>query len=80
MGVLREKNRKLNRQMRELVSVAKVNHELSDKIHGLALSMITAVGLEEVIERVESSLRKDFGGSDSVGGGGGGAPVAPAPP
>jgi len=66
MGVLRDKNRKLDRQMRELVTVAKANHELSEKIHQLALRMITANGLEEVIERVEASLRSDFGGSDSV--------------
>lgn len=66
MAVLREKNRKLDRQMRELVTVAKANHALSEKIHLLALSMITASGLEAVIQRVEASLRRDFGASDSV--------------
>ena len=66
MSVLRDNNRRLDRQMRELVSVARANHELSDKIHGLALTMITAGGPAQVIERVEASLRRDFGGNDAV--------------
>ncbi|MGD8965504.1 MAG: DUF484 family protein, partial [Gammaproteobacteria bacterium] len=42
LSVLREQNRKLDRQLKELISVARSNHELSDKVHRLAMRLIEA--------------------------------------
>lgn len=66
LAVLREKNSKLEGRLRELMSVARSNHELSDKVHRLALSLIRADSAASVIEVLEEVLREDFGASDTV--------------
>lgn len=66
LAVLREKNRKMSRRLAELMSVARSNHELSDKVHRLALSLIRADDAASVIRTVEEVLREDFGASDTV--------------
>jgi uncharacterized protein YigA (DUF484 family) len=66
LAVLRQKNRKLEARLGELVEIAKANHELSDRVHGLAISLIIANGPQEVIDSLETALREDFGASDSV--------------
>ena len=66
LSVLREQNRKLDRQLKALISVARYNHELSDKVHRLAMRLIEARDAATVIEAVEEVLREDFGASDTV--------------
>lgn len=66
LAVLREKNRGLEVKLKELISVARSNHELSDKIHALALKLIQAEDTNCVIESVEQALREEFGASDTV--------------
>lgn len=66
LAVLREKNRKLESRLKELIGVARTNHELSDRIHRLALSLIGAGDTGTVIDTLETVLREDFGANDTV--------------
>ncbi|MGB5211153.1 MAG: DUF484 family protein [Gammaproteobacteria bacterium] len=66
LDVLRAKNRKLDKRLRELVGVARTNHELSDKIHRLSLRLIDARGVDEIMRRLELALREDLGANESV--------------
>lgn len=66
LAVLRQNKRKLESQLKELISVARSNHELSEKVHRLALRLIRCGTAAEVIEAVEEVLREDFGASDTV--------------
>ena len=66
LAVLRQKNSKLEGRLKELISAAHSNHELSDKVHRLALSLISAENASAVIESVEVVLREDFGANDTV--------------
>ncbi|MGD8977557.1 MAG: DUF484 family protein [Gammaproteobacteria bacterium] len=66
LDVLRAKNRKLEKRLKDLVGVARSNHQLSDKVHRLSLELIGADGLDEVIARLELALREDLGGHESV--------------
>lgn len=66
LAVMREKNRKLEGRLRELVDVARTNHDLSERVHALALRLLGAARRGAVIEALESTLRQDFGAADSV--------------
>jgi uncharacterized protein YigA (DUF484 family) len=66
LAVLREKSRKLEGRLKELVEVARTNHELSDRVHRLALGLIRAKDVAAVIDGLEAVLREDFGASDTV--------------
>jgi len=61
--VLREKIRKLEDKLRELVEVARTNDALSGKIHALSRRLITHRDAQELLEILETSLREDFGAS-----------------
>lgn len=62
--VLREKNDKLETQLRELIAVARGNDVLANKIHALSRRLIRARTAGGVIDTIEASLREDFGASD----------------
>lgn len=66
LSVLREKNRKLEGRLKELIEVARSNHELSDRVHKLALSLISADDVPAVIDALEAILREEFGANDTV--------------
>jgi uncharacterized protein YigA (DUF484 family) len=66
LTVIRAKNHKLEAQLRELVEVARTNHDLSERVHELALRLIAARGRGAAIEALEHTLRQDFGAADSV--------------
>jgi uncharacterized protein YigA (DUF484 family) len=66
LTVIRQKNTELERRLRELVEVARSNHELSDRVHELALRLIDSDGRDAVIRVLEQTLREDFGAADSV--------------
>jgi uncharacterized protein len=58
--VLREKNQSLESRLTELVSVARANEQLVDKIHGFTRRLLGAASRQETIARIEQSLREDF--------------------
>lgn len=62
--VLREKNEKLETHLQELVSVARANDTLANKIHRLSCRLIRARTAAAVLDTLESSLREDFGASE----------------
>jgi len=62
--VLREKNEKLETHLQELISVARANDTLANKIHRLSCRLIRARTAEAVLDTLESSLREDFGASE----------------
>jgi uncharacterized protein len=66
VSVLQQKNRALERQLRDLVDVARSNSALSDKIHELAMGLLRARGQAAVLARLESALREDFGANQTV--------------
>lgn len=66
VSVLQDKNRSLERRLRELVEVARDNSTLSDKIHALALRLLRAGDQAAVIAALEAGLREDFGAHEAV--------------
>lgn len=66
VSVLRQKDVKLERRLRELVSVARVNDRLAARIHDLALSLLAAADLESTVTAIEESLRTAFDAGQSV--------------
>jgi uncharacterized protein YigA (DUF484 family) len=61
--VLREKNEKLERKLRELIEVARINDVLAEKIHRLVRRLVRAQGAVQLLEALETSLREDFDAS-----------------
>lgn len=60
VSILRDRNTKLERQLRELMSVARANDQLSDKLHTLSLALMEARSMRDVAQRLEEGLRKEF--------------------
>lgn len=66
VSVLRQKELKLDRQLKELVSVARANDALASKIHTLSLRLLATSGLQGTIDAIEDALRAGFGAEQSV--------------
>ena len=60
VAMLRERCGKLERQLQDLVAVAKFNDGLVDKMHQLALRVIAAPDIATRLRCIETSLREDF--------------------
>jgi uncharacterized protein len=60
VAMLRQRNDELERQLKNLVSVAKANDALVGNIHHLSVKLMQAEGLAAKIAQLESSLREDF--------------------
>ena len=66
VSMLRQRNAQLERQFKDLVSVAKSNDALVEKIHQLGLKLMRAASLPARLEQLETSLREDFGAERAV--------------
>ena len=66
VSVLRQKDLKLERKLKDLIEVARANDALAAKIHDLALQLLAATNLSETLEYVEESLRAGFGANQSI--------------
>lgn len=66
VSVLRQKDLKLERQLKELLEVARANDLLGDKIHKLALVLLTAKNLASTLTICETALRVDFDANQAV--------------
>jgi uncharacterized protein len=66
VSMLRQRNAQLERQFKDLVSVAKTNDALVEKIHQLCLKLMRAPTLPARLELLETSLREDFGAERAV--------------
>ncbi|MDH4260377.1 MAG: DUF484 family protein [Gammaproteobacteria bacterium] len=64
--VLRERNRQLERKLKEFVDVARENDTLGARVFAMARRLIAAADRAAVIKTIEASLREDFGAGESV--------------
>jgi hypothetical protein len=58
--VLREKHAALEGKLAELVSVARANDAIADKLHRFTRRLLRAGSRAEAVARIEASLREDF--------------------
>ena len=66
VSVLRQKDLKLERRLKDLIEVARANDVLSAKIHALALQLLSAGDLARTVAAVEEAVRAGFGADQSV--------------
>lgn len=66
VSMLRQKDLKLERRLRELLEVARTNDVLAEKIHQLALRLLAAQGMQETLLACENALRTGFDADQSV--------------
>jgi uncharacterized protein YigA (DUF484 family) len=66
VSVLRQKDLKLERKLKELIEVARVNDALGAKMHQLTLRMLAARNISETLAAVEAALRTGFNADLSV--------------
>ena len=66
VSVLRQKDLKLERKLKDLLEVARANDSLAEKIHHLALSLIAADDLSSTLTIIEESLRTGFDANQSI--------------
>lgn len=66
VSVLRQKDLKLERKLKELVEVARANDVLAAKIHQTALDLLEARDLPRTLDTVEAALRTAFGADHAV--------------
>jgi uncharacterized protein YigA (DUF484 family) len=66
VSLLRQKELKLERQLKELINVARANDTLAAKIHELSLQLLGTRQLDTTIAAVEKAMRSGFGADQSV--------------
>jgi uncharacterized protein YigA (DUF484 family) len=66
VSVLRQKDLKLERQLKELLEVARANDSLGGKIHHLTLKLLAAEDLDTTLTVIEDSLRTGFEADQSI--------------
>ncbi|MBT8082359.1 MAG: DUF484 family protein [Gammaproteobacteria bacterium] len=66
VSMLRQKDLKLERQLKDLIQVARENDVLAAKIHELALQLMAAGDLGSTVAAIEEALRSGFGADQAV--------------
>ena len=66
VSVLRQKDLKLERKLKDLIEVARTNDQLGAKMHQLTLHLLAAKGISETLEAIEAALRTGFNADLSV--------------
>ena len=66
VSMLRQKELKLERQLRELIEVARANDGLGSKIHELSMQLLGARDLQSTIAAIEEAMRSGFGADQAV--------------
>ncbi len=66
VSVLRQKDLKLERQLKELIEVARANDLLSAKIHELTLQLLAAADLRSTLVAIEEAMRSGFDADQAV--------------
>jgi uncharacterized protein YigA (DUF484 family) len=66
ISVLRQKDMKLEKQLKELISVARANDLLSAKIHELTMQLLAAHDLKTTIIALEEGMRSGFSADQAV--------------
>ncbi|MFQ5755341.1 MAG: DUF484 family protein [Acidiferrobacterales bacterium] len=60
LQVLREQNQRLQQQLRELVTIARENDVLGERLHHFSLAMIDAGSLDDLLNTAQDLLRQEF--------------------
>jgi len=66
VSMLRQKDLKRERQLKELIEVARANDVLSAKIHELMLQLMAAADLSASVFALEEAMRSGFGADQAV--------------
>lgn len=66
VSVLRQKDLKLERKLKELIEVARINDALGVKMHHLTLHLMAASDIRETLQAIEAALRTGFDAELSV--------------
>jgi hypothetical protein len=66
VSVLRDKNLKLERTLKDLVDVARANDAIAARVHRLAMRLLAAADRPAVIDVLEEELRLSFGADQAV--------------
>lgn len=66
VSMLRQKELKLERKLKELIAVARDNDVLAAKIHQLSLQLLSAADLAGTIVAIEEAVRSGFSADQSV--------------
>ena len=66
VSMLRQKEIKMQRQLKELVEVARANDTLAAKIHELGLQLLGATELPATVDTIETGMRSGFGADQSI--------------
>ena len=66
VAMLRQKELKLQRQLKELIEVATDNDVLASKIHQLTLQLMAAPDLQSSVAAIEEAMRSGFGADHSI--------------
>lgn len=66
VSVLRQKDIKLEKQLKELIEVARANDLLAAKIHELMLQLLATTDLKTTIIALEEGMRSGFGADQAV--------------
>jgi uncharacterized protein YigA (DUF484 family) len=66
VSVLRQKDIRLERQLKDLLDVARANDTLAAKIHQLTLALLAAPDLQATLSCIEKGLRTGFDADQSI--------------
>ena len=66
VSMLRQKEIKMQRQLKDLVEVARANDTLAAKIHELGLQLLGTTDLAATVNSIETGMRSGFGADQSV--------------
>ena len=58
--VLRDRNLAVQQQLRELVTLARENDILSERLHRFAVAMVDSASLDDVLDTAKDMLRQEF--------------------
>jgi uncharacterized protein YigA (DUF484 family) len=66
VSLLRQKDLKLERKLKDLLEVAHANDALASKTHTLTLRLLAQTDLNNTLQVIEAALRTDFGADQSI--------------
>lgn len=66
VSMLRQKELKLERQLKDLISVARDNDVIAAKVHHLTLELLSTTGLADTIVTIEEATRSGFSADQAV--------------
>ena len=66
ISILRQKDMKLERQLKDLIQVARENDVIAAKVHQLSVQLLSKSGLNETVSAIEEASRSGFGADQAV--------------